>query len=124
SGSRTAYRSPRLPPFCGVKTKPPQNLEFENRVSDRTVKVIDRPRRAAASPSQHTGDEPGVVLRSQMMLFPDRLAILVGHHHRIIDDNVKALGNATRIRAPWCSGLYDNPFHFVGHAIDNRGYSN
>ena len=58
-----------------------------------------------------------------MMLFPDRLAILVGYHHRIIDDNVKALGNATRIRAPWCSGLYDNPFHFVGHAMPKFEYS-
>src|SRR5262249_34685404 len=86
--------------------------------------AVHRSRRAAASPSQHTGDKPGIVLRPQMIFgIIKRLAVLISHNDRVVHDDIKAFGNAARIRPPWCSGLYDDLFHFVGHMMPSRGYS-
>src|SRR5262249_44734250 len=93
-------------------------------ISYRSVEAIHRPRRAAASPGQHTGDKPGIVLRPQMIFgIIEGPAVLVGHDNRVIDNNVKAFRDTAGICAPWCSGLYDDLFHFVGHTMPSRGYS-
>src|SRR5262249_42602834 len=140
-----------LPPFCGVKTKPPQNykgakggLKGEQEaqplaaateppaisitkfwISNWRVEAVHRPRRAAASPSQHTGDEPRIVLRPQMIFgIIEGPAVLVAHNDRVIDDNIKALGNAARIRAPWCSGLNRDLMNRLAHTTAHPfGYS-
>src|SRR5262249_3149246 len=92
---------------------------------NRIVKVVHWPRRAAASPGQHTGDQSGIVLRSQMIFgIIKRLAVLVGHNDRVIDNNIKAFRDTAGICAPRRSGLNDDLFHFVAHTTAHPfGYS-
>src|SRR5262249_62362565 len=63
--------------------------------------------------------------RSQMIFgIIERLAVLISHDDRVIDNNVKAFRDTARIRAPWCSGLNRDLMNRLAHTTAHPfGYS-
>src|SRR5262249_10030414 len=110
SRSRARRTSGQSAAPCRGERPPPQILITNFWVSNRTVEAIHWSRRAAASPGQHTADQLRIVLRPQVIFgIIERLAVLIGHNDRVIDNNIEALGNVARIRAARGAGLYDDP---------------